>query len=91
MVKAVRFGSPGEAIERGVAMIPDSRKEQGLILGRPVRENVSLPHLRRFSRAGVVGRGPERAAVLEMMERVGYRGSTMEKRAFERSKLRVRL
>jgi ribose/xylose/arabinose/galactoside ABC-type transport system permease subunit len=26
----------------GVAMIPESRKEQGLLLGRPVKENVSL-------------------------------------------------
>ena len=39
-------------------MIPESRKEQGLMLGRSARENVSLPHLARFSRAGVVAQGP---------------------------------
>ena len=77
----VRFPSPREAIAHGVAMIPESRKEQGLVLGRSVRENVSLPHLERFSRLGIVGRSSERSRVGEMMARVGYRGSTMEKRA----------
>ena len=32
-------------------MIPESRKDDGLILRRPVRENVSLPSLRRFQPA----------------------------------------
>ena len=33
-------------------MIPESRKDDGLILRRPVRENVSLTSLRRFQRIG---------------------------------------
>lgn len=74
----VDFHSPGDAIASGVAMIPESRKEQGLVLGRAVRENVSLPHLRRFSRAGLVSTGKERASVLEMMERAGVRGIDVE-------------
>lgn len=68
------FRSPGEAIAKGVAMIPESRKEQGLVQGCTVRENVSLPHLRRFSTAGVVKRRPERARVAEMLERAGVHG-----------------
>jgi simple sugar transport system ATP-binding protein/ribose transport system ATP-binding protein len=79
--EAVRFRSPGQAIAHGVAMIPESRKEQGLIPGRSVRENVSLPHLRGFSRAGVVGSRAERGRVAEMMELAGVRGTTMEARA----------
>jgi simple sugar transport system ATP-binding protein/ribose transport system ATP-binding protein len=75
---AVDFHSPGDAIASGVAMIPESRKEQGLVLGRAVRENVSLPHLRRFSRAGLMSTGEERTSVLEMMERAGVRGIDVE-------------
>jgi simple sugar transport system ATP-binding protein/ribose transport system ATP-binding protein len=72
--------SPGAAIGSGIAMIPESRKEQGLMLGRSARENVSLPHLPRFSRAGVVATGPERRRVAEMMEAVGVRGIGPEAR-----------
>jgi ABC-type sugar transport system ATPase subunit len=51
-------------IRSGVAMIPESRKDQGLLLGRSVRENVSLPHLEVLSRLGVVRHGDERARAL---------------------------
>lgn len=44
--------SPREAIRAGIAMLPESRKLQGLILKLPVGCNVSLPHL------GLVARGP---------------------------------
>ena len=77
----VDFHSPNEAIASGVAMIPESRKEQGLVLGRSVRENVSLPHLRRFSLAGLVKTRAERSGVSEMMERAGVRGIDAEARA----------
>ena len=33
---------PAASIEAGVALIPESRKDDGLILRRPIRENVSL-------------------------------------------------
>jgi simple sugar transport system ATP-binding protein/ribose transport system ATP-binding protein len=78
--RPARFASPSDAIGSGIAMIPESRKEQGLMLGRSARENVSLPHLPRFSRAGVVATGPERRRVAQMMDIVGVRGIGPEAR-----------
>jgi simple sugar transport system ATP-binding protein/ribose transport system ATP-binding protein len=63
-------GRPAASIEAGVAMIPESRKDDGLILRRPVRENVSLTSLRRFQRMGFMRRGTEGARVREALERV---------------------
>ena len=37
-------------------MIPESRKDDGLLLSRPVRENVSLASLRSLGRLGFVRR-----------------------------------
>jgi ABC-type sugar transport system ATPase subunit len=37
--------SPRNAIRNGIALVPESRKDQGLVMIRPVRENVSLAHL----------------------------------------------
>jgi rhamnose transport system ATP-binding protein len=67
-------GSPRKAMRAGVAMIPESRKEQGLLLGRPVLENVSLSSLSQVSRAGMVRPRPERRTVREVMNRVDVRG-----------------
>ena len=50
-------------------MIPESRKEDGLLLGRSVTENVSLASLGGVSRYGFVRRGAERRRTREALER----------------------
>lgn len=40
------------AISAGIAYLPEDRKEQGLVLGLPVRDNMVLSTLKRFSRMG---------------------------------------
>jgi len=63
-------GRPGASIVAGVALIPESRKDDGLILRRPIRENVSLTSLPRIQRLGFVRRGQERAQVRVALARV---------------------
>jgi simple sugar transport system ATP-binding protein/ribose transport system ATP-binding protein len=63
-------GRPGASIAAGVALIPESRKDDGLVLRRPIRENVSLTSLRRFTRLGFVRRGSEQAQVRDALKRV---------------------
>jgi len=64
---------PWAALRAGLAMIPESRKEQGLMLGRPIAENVSLASLTRLSDLGLVRRRAERQAVATVLGRVGVR------------------
>jgi rhamnose transport system ATP-binding protein len=65
--------SPRTALAAGVAMIPESRREQGLLLGRSVRENVSLASVADYSRGGVVSRRAERRAVGQMLASLDVR------------------
>jgi simple sugar transport system ATP-binding protein/ribose transport system ATP-binding protein len=67
-------GTPRTAMRAGVLMIPESRKEQGLLLGRSVKENVSLSTLAQVSRAGLVQPGAERRRVRDVLTRVDARG-----------------
>ncbi|MGH2872727.1 MAG: sugar ABC transporter ATP-binding protein, partial [Solirubrobacteraceae bacterium] len=73
----LRPRGPHGSLARGLAMIPESRKDQGLLLGRSVTENVSLANLGEFSRGGVVNRRAERAAAQQIMQRVQLRGATL--------------
>ncbi len=61
-------GGPRGSIRAGVAMIPESRKDDGLMLGRPVRENVSLASLPRLGRFGFVRRRIETKRVGDALE-----------------------
>jgi ribose transport system ATP-binding protein len=67
-------GTPRSAMRSGILMIPESRKEQGLLLRRPVRENVSISALAQVSRAGMMQPGPERRRVRDVLSRVDARG-----------------
>jgi rhamnose transport system ATP-binding protein len=62
-------GGPRARLRAGVAMIPESRKDDGLLLGRSVTENVSLASLGGVSRYGFVRRGAERRRTREALER----------------------
>ncbi len=60
--RAVRIGSPRDAIARGLYLVPEDRKRSGLVLGMPISQNVTLPALRRHSRLGLVNRASEARA-----------------------------
>jgi ribose transport system ATP-binding protein len=44
--------SPRDAIEHGIYLAPEDRRLTGLILDWPIRDNISLPALERYSMAG---------------------------------------
>ncbi|OLC43308.1 MAG: sugar ABC transporter ATP-binding protein [Acidobacteria bacterium 13_1_40CM_65_14] len=46
--------TPRQAIAAGIGFLPEDRKRHGLVLMRSVGENIGLPSLARWSRAGVV-------------------------------------
>lgn len=45
--KVVKFKSPKDAIEAGIALCPEDRKDQGLVLWRSIKDNVSMPVLKK--------------------------------------------
>ena len=56
-------------------MIPESRREQGLVFGRSVVENVTLARLGELSRMGVVNRRAERRSAARILDRCQVRGA----------------
>jgi ABC-type sugar transport system ATPase subunit len=74
----VRVRSPRDAIRHGHGLVPEDRKQQGLVPGMRARENVTLPVLSRFARGGWVDRGAECRAVDQSLGRVGLRSGGRE-------------
>ncbi len=50
--RAVRFGSPRDAIRNGITLVPEERKTQGVFAGLSVAENISVAAIRRILRLG---------------------------------------
>jgi rhamnose transport system ATP-binding protein len=68
--------SPRSSLDAGVAMIPESRHDQGLIFDRSVVENVTLAELGQFSRFGVVKPRTQRRFARRILERCEVRGAS---------------
>src|SRR5439155_15483635 len=52
--RPVRLRSPRDAIRLGIGLLPEDRKQLGLILGMAVRENVTLANLEAVARGGFI-------------------------------------
>lgn len=48
----VKISRPAEAIKRGIVLVPEDRRRQGLVLAHGVERNLTLALLRRLSRGG---------------------------------------
>ncbi len=77
---ALMRGGPRQSLRAGVAMIPESRKDAGLIFTRSVRENVTLARLPELSRFFVVQRGAERREANDILTRCDVRGASLSLR-----------
>ncbi|UDL92589.1 sugar ABC transporter ATP-binding protein [Mesorhizobium sp. PAMC28654] len=58
--KPVTIRSPSAAMKAGIAYVPEDRKGDGIIPSMTVRENISLPVLRRLSRFSRVSMSADR-------------------------------
>ena len=59
-------------------MIPESRKDEGLLFGRSAIENATLSSLAGYSRMGIVNRRAERSAAREMLERIELKAASYD-------------
>ena len=66
--KPLRAQTPAEAIEAGLALVPEDRKREGVVLAMPVRENVSLASLRQDQRHGFRDGAREASLSVEMIQ-----------------------
>jgi ribose transport system ATP-binding protein len=73
--RPTRIGGPHAAKQPriGMALIPEDRKTEGLMLPMSVRENLSFAALGALSHGGVIDRGAERTAVERMMALLAVR------------------
>ena len=55
------FTSPGDVIAKGVYLVPEDRKRFGLLLDVSIADNIALPNLAAYAKAGIV----QSSAILE--------------------------
>lgn len=77
---AVHLRAPHDAWRAGIAMLPESRQEEGLFMQRSLIENMMLPHLNSVQRIGLVCRTRELRLVQRASESMDIRAVSLEAR-----------
>jgi len=68
--KKVSINSPIDAINNGMAFVTENRKDEGLVLGRSIGENISLPLIKKFSKYFFMEKSREKTEWDILMDRL---------------------
>jgi len=69
--------SPRYALRRGLAMLSNDRKREGLIQGMSITRNITLPALPAYSPGGLLREGMEHGAARKRQQEFGIRAETV--------------
>jgi ABC-type sugar transport system ATPase subunit len=76
-----RRHSPRDAIQRGIGLVPEDRKEEGLVTGLPVRQNISMAMLKALSRMTLLSTRREKRLARSFVEKLAIKTPSIEQKA----------
>ena len=81
----VRIASPRDAVRLGLALLPEDRKLEGLVLGMDIAENTTLAALETLTKRGMLNARAERIKTDEYRTRLGIKSHSNRQLAGELS------
>ncbi len=77
--KDAKLADPAELLALGLGILPESRKVEGLITPFPIRSNISINNLGKYTKGSpFINTKAETAATADIMRRVGVKAPGME-------------
>jgi rhamnose transport system ATP-binding protein len=76
----VTIENPGQAVQHGIAYVPEDRRRNGLVMEMPISTNTTLAALRSIARNGFLDFGRERAIASEYRERLAIKAPSVSVR-----------
>jgi ABC-type sugar transport system ATPase subunit len=74
----VTITHPNQAVNKGFALVPEDRSQQGLILKFSVKDNITLPFLSKFTKIIGINTGQERVAAANLCEKLNVKTPTID-------------
>ena len=78
--EALKFSNPRDAISHGVYLVPEDRRNCGLVVDFNVRENISLPNLESYSTAKIINTAKETSAAVAACKSINIKTPSPEMR-----------
>lgn len=71
--KPIKIGHPSEAIEHGIAYLPEDRRKHGVVLDFPISANITLASLKKISGFAGMKFGKEKEIAADYARRLGVK------------------
>ena len=71
--KQIPLNSVKEAIAHGIGLVPENRKKEGILESRPIKTNMAIPNMSRYSSLGIIRRMFLKKEALEIMKSLNLR------------------
>lgn len=76
--KPAKLNNPRESLKSGIALVPEDRGMQGLLLSFPIGFNISLPCLARLRRGPFIDRAREKQTIDQYMKELNVKAESPE-------------
>ncbi len=76
--KPIQVHSPVDAVRLGIALLPEDRKREGLLLNMNLRSNISLVSLKQVATAGFISRRKQAEVAARMVRRLNLKATGTE-------------
>jgi ABC-type sugar transport system ATPase subunit len=84
--KKMNFKDITDSIKAGIALVPEERRQQGLVLSLPINVNVTLGNLKEFTKkTGLLDKKREKSVVKNCVDKVALNYRGLEQRVSELS------
>jgi len=81
----IAINTARDAIDRGIYLVPENRRSEGLLVEMTVCENITLPSLQAFTRYGLIQHRRERDAAAEQVASLNVKTPGVETRVLNLS------
>jgi D-xylose transport system ATP-binding protein len=76
--KEIKISSAKDALEKGISLVPEDRKKQGLVLMQTILNNLSLPNLYTFSKPWRINKNQELKSSLQQVKNLAIKISSID-------------
>jgi simple sugar transport system ATP-binding protein len=71
--KSFKCKVPRDAVKQGIVLVPEERRKEGLFIEESVKQNLSFPFLKSFSKRLFIQKGKERSFAKDMIKKLGIK------------------
>ena len=83
--QSVRITNPGQAMQHGLALVPEDRQHHGLVLPMDITDNITLPRLAHFTSRGWLNVKDAHGAAYQAATQMQVKATTVWQKARELS------